>query len=725
MVKKKTVKADVNGNTKKKTEEEQQSQAKPAAEAESAEIESSQAGTPESETAPSNVNGSDEAGNGNVASTTDETKQEAPAETPANVAATLKDTDLDLSVEFEANISLSSPVVEETKLEAKVAAPDENVTAVTTAAEEVTLELKPKPMDDDVTAATLTVAGIAPAAEKQADAAIVQEKASTKTPSTAEPTAAKAAQTPAPEKAQEIQPQEPKKVEEKLAPTAGGSEPAAEPYHDLPWVKPKAAKPCEGQIMTVAGIAPPSAKVDATKAPTAATAQGQTKTAAGITADAKPAKKDVKKPAETPKSSGETNVGADKKPKAEQKIETKAPAAAEPEKPREVRKRPPQPPLKRQVKAIPDEFFDNLFYFSGMGTVVGSALSKGVYVPKRHTSTALEVEVIEQYEAQRDDAIARSVRVVKRARNEAVDLAEELRKLQALLAGLPTFGGGETTQTSSRMPPLPTAVAAPRRIDIPALDMIAKKVESVAKDIPAPPPQLAAKFQPPPPAPKPAAPAPQPAASAKSAFVPVRAPAESRVPPITNGGVSDVGVFKGMVDSKPPHQSWQDRYAKKPVADQQPPKPFGSATGGGEIPSGLKPWELSRLRGLEARGFEFSHEKTQSGADHSDAFYHGGSHMTDSEPPQRQAAGARDDDIASYAPFLVSSRSLKHDITDQLQHDKRPAMMTSPRHVMASPRNVLASPRNVMASPRNLLTSPAPQMLASPVSSSGLPYCDL
>ena len=306
MVKKKTVKADVNGNTKKKTEEEQQSQAKPAAEAESAEIESSQAGTPESETAPSTVNGSDEAGNGNVASTTDETKQEAPAETLADVAATLKDTDLDLSVEFEANISLSSPVVEETKLEAKVAAPDENVTAVTTAAEEVTLELKPKPMDDDVTAATLTVAGIAPAAEKQADAAIVQEKASTKTPSTAEPTAAKAAQTPAPEKAQEIQPQEPKKVEEKLAPTAGGSEPAAEPYHDLPWVKPKAAKPCEGQIMTVAGIAPPSAKVDATKAPTAATAQGQTKTAAGITADAKPAKKDVKKPAETPKSSGKS-----------------------------------------------------------------------------------------------------------------------------------------------------------------------------------------------------------------------------------------------------------------------------------------------------------------------------------------------------------------------------------------------------------------------------------
>ena len=45
-------------------------------------------------------------------------------------------------------------------------------------------------------------------------------------------------------------------------------------------------------------------------------------------------------------------------------------------------------------KPLTDEFFKTIFYFSGMGTVIGSALEEGVHVEERHRGRAVDSDHI-------------------------------------------------------------------------------------------------------------------------------------------------------------------------------------------------------------------------------------------------------------------------------------------------------------------------------------------
>ena len=353
-------------------------------------------------------------------------------------------------------------------------------------------------------------------------------------------------------------------------------------------------------------------------------------------------------------------------------IELVKPVESKPEapkvEPKPARRRPAEHAAKK-VTALPEEFFNNLFYFSGMGVVVGSALSRGVYVPKRSAAHALDVQTIEQHEAEVDARVSRDVRAVKRARTEAGELAEELRKLQALLSGLPTFGE-RSTQTQRAPPPPPVQALTPRKFEAPVIDMINKQVQSVVKATPAP--LLKMPTVPPPTAPKPRH---------------VPPPAQDRLP--VDPTLSEAGVFRGLPQGDRAQQSWQDRYTGKTVRDAHAPKPFGSRGGsvgsGTEVATGgLKPWELSRLRGLEARGVELKGEPAASGADF------GGDYA------RASTQGSGGDDVTSLTPFLVSKRSLKQDLAH---------LQTPGQHVHGTP--TMMSPRS-MASPGG-----------------ELPYCDL
>ena len=96
---------------------------------------------------------------------------------------------------------------------------------------------------------------------------------------------------------------------------------------------------------------------------------------------------------------------------------------------------------------IPDEFYSKLFYFSGMGTLIGSSLSAGIYVPEDTAKCGLGAEQVESCVPESFD---KHVEMVKTARNHATDLTTELRKLQALLQGLPIFTGDGTASGSSQ-----------------------------------------------------------------------------------------------------------------------------------------------------------------------------------------------------------------------------------------------------------------------------------
>lgn len=51
---------------------------------------------------------------------------------------------------------------------------------------------------------------------------------------------------------------------------------------------------------------------------------------------------------------------------------------------------------KMEFKPVPEEFYNTLFYFSGMGNVIGSALAEGVYVPEHTAKRAPSPEAIEK-----------------------------------------------------------------------------------------------------------------------------------------------------------------------------------------------------------------------------------------------------------------------------------------------------------------------------------------
>ena len=103
---------------------------------------------------------------------------------------------------------------------------------------------------------------------------------------------------------------------------------------------------------------------------------------------------------------------------------------------------------RQAFQPIPDEFYSKLFYFSGMGTLIGSSLSAGIYVPEETIKCGLNAEQVESCVPETFD---KHVGMVKTARTRANELSTELRNLQALLQALPIFTGeGAATGTQVR-----------------------------------------------------------------------------------------------------------------------------------------------------------------------------------------------------------------------------------------------------------------------------------
>ncbi len=114
---------------------------------------------------------------------------------------------------------------------------------------------------------------------------------------------------------------------------------------------------------------------------------------------------------------------------------------------------------RREFKPIPEEFYNTLFYFSGMGSVIASSLASGVYVPEHTAKKAPSAEVAEESEKVRRRSQCKGRDLVTSARVQCTDLSSELRKLQALLNCLPTFGEG----VEPLPVPAPTAAVQPEK----------------------------------------------------------------------------------------------------------------------------------------------------------------------------------------------------------------------------------------------------------------------
>ena len=419
---------------------------------------------------------------------------------------------------------------------------------------------------------------------------------------------------------------------------------------------------------------------------------------------------------------------------------------------------------------IPDEFYSKLFYFSGMGTLIGSSLSAGIYVPEDTAKCGLGAEQVESCVPESFD---KHVEMVKTARSHAIDLTTELRKLQALLQGLPIFTGegaasGMQWRTQSTRHTSLSSGATTRRTrstsyggvstaPLSAPPQQAPDVNSSVSALPAqrpspatpssgytggappsggygggappsdgytggaqpsggynggaplsggysggvtegaqypfelpgqrgrvPPPRPAptvrderdgSKVEAPPtpaaqskrhgsdavsrPPPPPVQPKPRvvvtDATAPTAAWAPRRRPWEPApdtldvprrrrahslitppavpVSPVASPMGRDYGVFTGQ------GRSWRDKYGKAGVVDQPAPKPFGGVA---VSSSGLKTWQMSRLRGLEAKGgYLVDSEQV----------------YIDNTPARRASASAEASQIGSYSPYLVSAKS--------------------------------------------------------------------
>jgi len=147
-----------------------------------------------------------------------------------------------------------------------------------------------------------------------------------------------------------------------------------------------------------------------------------------------------------------------------------------------------------------------------------------------------------------------------------------------------------------------------------------------------------------------------------------------------------------------PAQPWQDRYGRGTAAAgggghdaARSPRPFGAAADRGDVDAGgIKPWQLSHIRGLEAKGYHLVAE------------------------PEHNV----DADSSSYAPYLVSDRSLHVDRQKTFRRGMEEHGPTAP-----SPYGV-HQPAAAAATAFRPPSTGAAYPFAPPVEST-MPYCDL
>lgn len=83
-----------------------------------------------------------------------------------------------------------------------------------------------------------------------------------------------------------------------------------------------------------------------------------------------------------------------------------------------------------------DDFYNTIFYFSGMGSVIGSALAHGVYVSDQNRRNAVDPDDVGGTGGGRQ-----TEQLVVGARGQAQNLSTDFHKLQSLLESLPVFTG--------------------------------------------------------------------------------------------------------------------------------------------------------------------------------------------------------------------------------------------------------------------------------------------
>jgi len=84
-----------------------------------------------------------------------------------------------------------------------------------------------------------------------------------------------------------------------------------------------------------------------------------------------------------------------------------------------------------------DEFFKTVFYFSGMGTVIGSALSEGIHVDERYRGRAVDSDELPRHlrEQLRKDDLPLGIQ----CREQVHGIADGLKNLRNLLDNVPTY----------------------------------------------------------------------------------------------------------------------------------------------------------------------------------------------------------------------------------------------------------------------------------------------
>jgi hypothetical protein len=106
----------------------------------------------------------------------------------------------------------------------------------------------------------------------------------------------------------------------------------------------------------------------------------------------------------------------------------------------------------REPDLTPEEFYHTLFYFSGMGTVIGSALAEGVYVPERTANTGVRVEYVEEIERQKSEERRKRRSSIDVAQHQVVHLSKDLHNLHDLLDSLPKFSPIAGSGSASSQP---------------------------------------------------------------------------------------------------------------------------------------------------------------------------------------------------------------------------------------------------------------------------------
>ena len=106
----------------------------------------------------------------------------------------------------------------------------------------------------------------------------------------------------------------------------------------------------------------------------------------------------------------------------------------------------PSPTPSSTFRGKGDDFYNSIFYFSGMGSVIGNALAQGVYVSEQNRRNAIDPDDVAKKRGGRE-----TEHLVVNARDQAQNLSTDFHKLQSLLESLPIFtGAGGSSAAADR-----------------------------------------------------------------------------------------------------------------------------------------------------------------------------------------------------------------------------------------------------------------------------------